>query len=98
MKPVSIGIRDAKINLSKLLKEVQKGAEIIITDRNRPVGRIVPVTPEALSLAERIESLVREGLIQAAKKKKINKLPPPLPLPGRSAREFLEEDRAGERK
>jgi len=44
MRPVSIGIRDAKINLSKLLKDVQKGAEIIITDRNKPVGRIVPVS------------------------------------------------------
>jgi prevent-host-death family protein len=94
MRPVSIGIRDAKINLGKLLKEVQKGAEVIITDRNKPVGRIVPVSAEEdLPLAGRIASLEREGLIQPAKKKKARNLPPPLPLPDESARRMLEEDR-----
>ena len=94
MRPVSIGIRDAKINLGKLLKEVQKGAEVIITDRNKPVGRIVPVSAEEnLPLAERIASLEREGLIQPAKKKKVRNLPPPLPLLGELARKMLEEDR-----
>jgi len=91
---ISIGIRDAKINLSKLLKEVQKGAEVIITDRDKPVGRIVPVAAEEnLPLTERIASLEREGLIQPAKKKKARNLPPPLPLPGELARKMLEEDR-----
>jgi prevent-host-death family protein len=42
MKSLRIGIREAKINLSKLLKNVQKGKEIIITDRGKPVGKIVP--------------------------------------------------------
>lgn len=94
MRPVSIGIRDAKINLSKLLKEVQKGAEIIITDRNKPVGRIVPVSAEEdLPLAGRIASIEREGLIQPAKKKKTRNLPPPLPLPDEAARRMLEEDK-----
>ncbi|TEB07197.1 hypothetical protein Psch_00740 [Pelotomaculum schinkii] len=95
MRPISIGIRDAKINLSKLLKEVQKGAEVIITDRDKPVGRIIPVSAEEdLPLAERIASLEREGLIQTAKKKKkVRNLPPPLPLPGELARKMLEEDR-----
>lgn len=95
MRPISIGIRDAKINLSKLLKEVQKGAEIIITDRDKPVGRIVPVSAEEnLSLAERVASLEREGLIQPAKKKKIRNLPPPLLIHGEMARKMLEEDRS----
>jgi len=94
MRPISIGIRDAKINLSKLLKEVQKGAEVIITDRDKPVGRIVPVSAEEnLPLAERIASMEREGLIQPAKKKKVRNLPPPLPLPGELASKMLEEDR-----
>ncbi len=97
MRPISIGIRNAKINLSKLLREVQKGAEVIITDRDKPVGRIVPVSTENLSLAGRIESLVREGLIQPAKRKKIKRLSPPLPLPGKSARKLLDEDRSGAR-
>lgn len=97
MGPIRVGIRDAKVNLSKLLKEVQKGKEVIITNRYKPVGRIVPVFEEHLSLAERIKSMERDGLIQPAKKKKIRILPPPLPLPDGLARKMLEEDRSGAR-
>jgi len=94
MRSVNIGIRDAKVNLSKLIKEVQKGAEVIITDRNKPVGRIVPISAEKnLPLAERIASLEREGVIQPVKKKKMRNLPTPLPLPAELAFKMLEEDR-----
>jgi prevent-host-death family protein len=36
------GIREARQNLSALLEEVRKGHEITITDRGRPVARLVP--------------------------------------------------------
>ncbi len=36
------GIREARQSLTTLIEEVQKGYEIIITDRNRPVARLVP--------------------------------------------------------
>jgi prevent-host-death family protein len=36
------GLREARQNLSALLDEVQKGHEIIITDRGRPVAKLVP--------------------------------------------------------
>ena len=57
-----VGIRDAKMNLSKYLKMVQKGTEVIITDRGRPVGRRIraervlrPVDADALrELTERM--------------------------------------------
>jgi prevent-host-death family protein len=93
MQPISIGIREAKINLSKLLKNVQKGEEIIITDRGKPVGKIVPVTQESLSLAERINRLERQGWIAPQKKEKQGPLPSPLPLPDEIAQKYLEEDR-----
>jgi prevent-host-death family protein len=93
MQPISIGIREAKINLSKLLKNVQKGEEIIITDRGKPVGKIVPVTQESLSLAERINRLERQGWIEPQKKEKQGPLPSPLPLPDEIAQKYLEEDR-----
>jgi prevent-host-death family protein len=38
----SAGIREARQNLSALLEEVRKGREVILTDRGRPVARIVP--------------------------------------------------------
>jgi prevent-host-death family protein len=36
------GIREARQNISKLIEAVRKGREIIITDRGRPVARLVP--------------------------------------------------------
>ena len=36
------GIREARQNLSALIAEVRKGREITITDRGKPVARLVP--------------------------------------------------------
>ena len=93
MQSIRIGIREAKINLSKLLKNVQNGQEIIITDRGRPVGKIIPVSQDSLSLAERINHLERQGWIEPRRLKKQGPLPPPLPLPDDVALKYLQEDR-----
>jgi prevent-host-death family protein len=39
------GIRQARQNLSVLLAEVRNGHEVVITDRGRPVARLVPPLP-----------------------------------------------------
>jgi prevent-host-death family protein len=36
------GVREARQNLSKLLDEVKKGREVLITERGRPVAKLVP--------------------------------------------------------
>jgi prevent-host-death family protein len=36
------GIREARQNLSALLEEVRKGREVVITERGRPVAKLVP--------------------------------------------------------
>jgi len=38
------GIREARQNLSALIEDVKKGREIVITERGRPVARLVPPT------------------------------------------------------
>src|SRR4029453_18016595 len=38
----SAGVREARQNLSALLDEVRKGQEIVITERGRPVAKLVP--------------------------------------------------------
>ena len=37
------GVREARQNLSALLDEVRKGREIVITERGRPVAKLVPL-------------------------------------------------------
>jgi prevent-host-death family protein len=41
------GVREARQNLSALLEEVKKGHEIVITERGRPVAKLVPPSPPA---------------------------------------------------
>jgi len=57
MEMTVVGIREAKMNLSKLLKRVQDGNEALLTDRGNRIGEIVPVRPCSLALAARIKQL-----------------------------------------
>ncbi|WP_374687443.1 type II toxin-antitoxin system Phd/YefM family antitoxin [Promineifilum sp.] len=43
-----VGIRELKSGLSEYLRRVKAGETIVITERGRPIGRIVP---EGLTLA-----------------------------------------------
>ena len=90
---ISVGVREAKINLSKLSKSVIRGQEVIITDRGKPVGRIVPIPPDQLPLAERIGRMEEQGLLARAPKEEAMRLPPPLLAEEGAAQEFLQEDR-----
>ena len=42
MKEHRVGIRELKSNLSALLRKVKAGRAIVITERGRPVGRLIP--------------------------------------------------------
>jgi len=93
LQPRRVGVRDAKMNLSRLLKEVQKGTEVVITERGRPVGRITSVLSDSLSFQDRIENLERLGWVEPSRKKTTGCLPPPLPLQKGKAQAFLREHR-----
>lgn len=93
MQQIRIGVREAKIHLSRLLEDVQKGKEVIITNHGNPVGKIIQVAQESLSLEERIERLERQGLVAPQTAKGKSRLPSPLPLPDEMAQRYLQEDR-----
>ena len=93
MQSASVGIRDAKMHLSKYIKMVQRGAEVIITDRGRPVGKIIPIQTRELSLGERVKRLEDQGLIDPIAGKSLNKIPPPIPVLNGSAQKMLQEAR-----
>jgi prevent-host-death family protein len=89
----SVGIREAKIDLSKILKKVRNGREVVITDRGHPIAKIVPLVSENLPLEERVRRLEGEGVLRPLSKKSRSPLPPPLPAPEGAAQGFLQEDR-----
>lgn len=93
MRNTRVGIRDAKIHLSRFLKLVQKGTEVVITDHGRPVGKIVPMVSKDLSLEDRIERLLEQGLLEPLAGERLKTIPPPIPVPAGIAQRMLQEDR-----
>jgi prevent-host-death family protein len=56
-----VGVRELKSQLSKYLRRVKAGETVIITERGRPIGRIVP---EPETLEERMQRLIDAGLAE----------------------------------
>jgi prevent-host-death family protein len=86
------GIRELKQNASAVVADVIAGEIVIITDRGRPVARLVPLATDP------IDALVESGRARRARRD-IADLDPPTP-PGRGERtpsEVLEEMRSDER-
>ena len=59
MGETSVGIRELKARLSLYLRQVKGGATLLITERGKPIGRIVPLKA---SLEERMDELAGAGL------------------------------------
>ncbi len=94
-EPISI----AKNNLSALIREVQQGETIVITDRGRPVARLEPVA-DGGDQDDRIRALVDDGLVALPRKAadaSVLDLPMPTVVPGPSAVDYLLEEREGGR-
>jgi len=61
-------ISEAKAKLSALLERVKAGEEVTITDRGKPVARIVPLPGTEVDWDERMERLERKGVITRPKR------------------------------
>jgi prevent-host-death family protein len=90
-----IGVRELKANLSKVLREVQRGEQVRVTAHGRPVADLVPArAPQRYS--EGMRKLIAEGKVTPASR--------PLPLPeakprstGKSATAIVLAEREEER-
>jgi len=56
------GVAELKAGLSRYLDRVKAGHEVVVTDRGRPVAKIVPIGAAAHRGLRR-ERLVREGML-----------------------------------
>jgi prevent-host-death family protein len=89
---LQVGIREAKARLSALVGRARRGESVILTDRGRPVARLVAVESEELPLEDRLHLLEAEGLISAKAAEVL--LPAPLALADEGlAQRYLREDR-----
>jgi prevent-host-death family protein len=60
---MDVGIRELKARLSEFPAHVADGEEVVVTDRSRPIARIVPY-----SAASALERGIDEGWIEAPRR------------------------------
>jgi prevent-host-death family protein len=64
----SAGVAQLKARLSEYLSRVRAGEEVLVTDRGRPVARLVPVdsghVPDNEAELARLRAMEREGLVR----------------------------------
>jgi prevent-host-death family protein len=56
-------VSELKARLSEFLGQVKAGGEVLITDRGRPVARLVPISG-ARTVKDGLSALERQGLIK----------------------------------
>jgi prevent-host-death family protein len=93
----TVGIRALQQHASAVVNRVVAGEAVEITDRGRPVARLVPLTPSSP-----LETLIGDGLVRQATRAFADLAPLPavalVPDQGtRSLGEILEAMRADER-
>ena len=60
MNDLTVGVRELKARLSDYLQRVRAGQTVVVTERGRPIVRIVP---EPVSLEERMQLLAQSGFV-----------------------------------
>ena len=90
----TVGSRELKNRLGRYLGLVGKGETIIVTDRGKPVARIIPPEPEAnkaYSVDDLLRRLEAEGhLRRATRKPRVFK---PIRVKGKPMSQMILEDR-----
>jgi antitoxin (DNA-binding transcriptional repressor) of toxin-antitoxin stability system len=68
---MEVGVRELRADLSKWLKRVQAGEEIVVTDRGRPIARIARTNTRS-----KLDELIARGLARPALEPVPEELPP----------------------
>lgn len=95
MKRASVS--QLKTSLSAYLLGVKNGEEVLVTERGRPIARLVPALDREPT-TDRKNRLIRAGILQAGSEKLSSDLCKPSPVrdaEGRVLQGLLEERRSG---
>lgn len=87
---MQVGIREIRNRLSRYLKRVKQGETIVITDRNIPVAKIIPLKEQEL---EDILTLQKAGLASWHGGKPEGLSNPPAVKDNRLVSDIIAEDR-----
>ena len=87
-----VGIRALKQNASQVVRLAASGEEVEITDRGRPVARLMP-----LARSSGYAQMIADGLVRQATRSLLDYRPRPVPPGGMSGSQALAELRDRER-
>lgn len=90
----TVGSREFKNRMGRYMKAVRKGQSLLLTERGKPVAKVVPPDAEQApepTLMDVLRRLESEGKIRLAKRP-LSKFRP-IPSRGKSASEMILEDR-----
>jgi prevent-host-death family protein len=85
---VEVGIRELRADLSRFIKRVREGEEIVVTDRGKAVARIVPLDGQ-----RKIDQLIAAGIVKPAPRPWSGELPKPIEGAGPLSDIVLEDRR-----
>ena len=91
MAQTTVGIRELKARLGTYMRQVKGGAILVITERGKPVGRIVPMKS---SVETRTQELIQAGVIAWSGRKPKKRVPTVKIRGNKTVAELLLEDRA----
>lgn len=87
------GIKEIKNNLSRYLAMVKSGEEILITERGKPIARIVKENEKTNSIRRILNPLIEKGLITMPIRPMAKDAPPRIRAAGKSTADMVSEDR-----
>ncbi len=87
-----VGLREARQRFSRLIRAVQRGEEIVLTDRGKPFAKITPVEPVE-DIESALDRMAAMGQLRRATAR--GPMPPfkPIKLRGKSTTQILREMR-----
>jgi antitoxin (DNA-binding transcriptional repressor) of toxin-antitoxin stability system len=90
---ITAGIKDAKNNLSRYLARVKAGEEVVITERGKPVARLVREGAGKQSIHSALAPLIMRGLVVRPSRELTKNQLSPVLVPGKPVSEMVIEDR-----
>lgn len=90
MHGAQVSIRELKSRLSHYLRLTKAGESVVITERGRPIGRIVPI-PKPLD--ERLAAMTESGLVAWSGQRPKSAVPVASVRGARTVADLIVEDR-----
>lgn len=90
MNEMTVGTRELKNKLSEYLRRVKAGETIIVTERGKVIGQIMPV---AATLEGRMKALAASGFLEWSGKKLKPHKPTIINTSDRQISDLISEDR-----